>query len=45
MVPSSYQKVMLDEVHNTKLSAHFGSKKVHALLSAHVWWPQMGVSC
>ena len=28
--------MLLDEVHNTKLSAHFGSKKMHALLSAHV---------
>ena len=24
----------MDEVHNTKLSAHFGFKKMHALLSA-----------
>ena len=32
-------------VHNTKFSAHFGAKKMHALLSAHVWWPHMRVSC
>ena len=32
---SSYcQYVLLYEVHNTKLSAHFGSKKMHALLSS-----------
>ena len=36
---------VVDEVHNTKLSAHFGSKKMHALLSARVWWLQMTKAC
>ena len=35
----------MDEVHNTKLSAHFGYKKMHALLSTYVWWPQMYENC
>ena len=48
VVPSLYWKFLLDKVSNTKFSkfsAHFGSKMMHALLSARVWWPQMRKTC
>ena len=43
VVTSSCWWVLLDEVYNTKLSAHFGAKKMHALLSTRVWRPHMTV--
>ena len=45
VIPASCRSLLLDEVHCSKLAAHFGAKKMHKLLAARVWWPHMLSNC
>ena len=37
VVPKSCCQLLLDEAHCSKLSAHFGARKMYGLLAARVW--------
>ena len=45
VVPMMYQQVLLDEAHCSHVAAHFGARRMYALLAARVWWPNMRKSC
>ena len=41
VVPRVCQQVLLDEAHCSHVAAHFGARRMYALLAARVWWPNM----
>ena len=45
VVPRVCQQVLLDEAHCSQVAAHFGARRMYALLAARVWWPNMRRSC
>ena len=45
VVPWECQQVLLDEAHYRHIAAHFGARRMYAVLAAHVWWPNMRKSC
>ena len=45
VVPRVCQQVLLDEAHCSHVAAHFGARRMYALLAARVWWPNMRKSC
>ena len=45
VVPRVCQKVLFDEAHCGHVAAHFGARRMYALLVASVWWPNMRKSC
>ena len=45
VVPKSCHQLLLNEAHCSKLSAHFGARKMYGLLAARVWWSKMRTSC
>ena len=44
-IPKQYRQVLLNEFHSYFLNYHFGAKKVCFLLSGHIWWPNILLSC